>query len=352
MGGEITMDELKDMTEANQQTEQTEVIPGIVPVTVPGTNIPTTPGTTPAPERPNSLLSVGRAKLATTIARPKSVVSFNTRDLTADATHFHVLIYSDTNMRKTTIAAGLGYPESTLIILTRAKEQAIPLRDEGYEVLLVKDGDGLRYGLLNAESEWEHRRRENPALQELKTLVFDDATEGVNLLLDEGSSADNRKNYNEAGKELRAMLKSFRTKDIDVGIVALAKVKENAVTNRDKVGPDLPPSMLNMLGTEIEFAFYVMPETYQLLTERDWTSFTEEVEGKTKTYRVEIFAKNKLPKSLLGQNPPVLAKYEKPDLRAIWGKIQTAQKSVTNNATGPVVRKVTNAPVTGRRFGK
>lgn len=291
-----------------------------------------------------SLIQTAQPIINRAISIPKSVSGFNTDD---DAeSFFHFMLYADTNMHKTVLASQFGDPAETLIILTRSDEQVkTPLRGLGYEVLRAPDGAALRYGLQHPEHWWAQKKVENPKLRDLKFLLLDDATEGVNFLVEEGDSPDNRKNYNEAGKELRSLLKLLRAKKIHLGIVALAKIKENQVTNKDRVGPDLPPSMLGMVGAEIEYCFYVEPETYNLLTDREWTTYTEEVDGKKKTYKVEVFAKSKLPLNLVGKQPPVIAKKERRGLREIWDAIQQAK------AETPVKAVAVSAPkvYTGRK---
>lgn len=285
----------------------------------------------PVPRR--SLVDTGRVGLSKSITIPKSVSGFNTSDPWEN--YFHLVLYSDTNMHKTVEAARFDDPANTLIISTRADEQVrIPLRDDHYEIMRAPDGDALQYGLQHPFHWWETRKAINPNLGELKTVILDDGTEGVNFLVDEGGSADKRKNYRDAETDLKTSLKLLRANPINIIVVALAKIKENRVTNKDRVGPDLPPSMMGMIGAEFEYCFYIMPETYNFLTDRDWTSFTEEVEGKTKSYRVETFAKNKLPRSLVGQQPPVLAKIEKRSLREIWQAIQSENKQKIEKAGG------------------
>lgn len=285
-----------------------------------------------------SLVETGRAVIQKSVSVPKSVSGFNTDDNEAD-NFFHFLLYSDTNMHKTSIAAEFGDPKETLIVLTRSKEQVkIPLRGKAYEVLHAPDGSAVRYALQNPEHWWAQRQAANPALGELKYLLLDDATEAVNFLVEEGDSADNRKNYRDAGSDLRLLMKLLRAKKIHLGMIALARFKENAVTNKDRVGPDLPPSMMGMIGAEFEYCFYVEPETYNLVTDREWTSFTEEVEGKTKTYKVEVFAKSKIPNLLVGRVPPVIAKKEKRSLKEIWNAIQTASNE--GAPTKPAVSRV------------
>jgi len=195
----------------------------------------------------------------------------------------------------------------------------------------------LNFGLLYPERLWEEARKTRPSLGELKNLVLDDATEAVSQLLEENSVIDGkevrdqRRSYTAAGKDLRELLKVTLRKPMNVVLVALAKVRENPITNEETIAPDLPPSMLSMLLTEVEYAFYIKPGTHELLTDRDFIVFKDTDDaGKERTVRRVIFAKNKLP---LGVTMGALLKYEPPDLGAVWRKIQAAKPAV------PAVKK-------------
>src|SRR3990167_5780547 len=273
--------------------------------------------------------------LSASLPLPKGMTLANTQDLTQP--FFHGCIYGETSMWKTSLAARFGKPEETLIVLTRRPEQLLPVRELGIPYVQAKDASMLNFGLLYPERLWEEARKTRPSLGELKNLVLDDATEAVSQLLEENSVIDGkevrdqRRSYTAAGKDLRELLKVTLRKPMNVVLVALAKVRENPITNEETIAPDLPPSMLSMLLTEVEYAFYIKPGTHELLTDRDFIVFKDTDDaGKERTVRRVIFAKNKLP---LGVTMGALLKYEPPDLGAVWRKIQAAKPAV------PAVKK-------------
>lgn len=254
------------------------------------------------------------------IPKPKGLTFFNTKELTR--MFFHFCIYAETSMRKTTKLAEFCDPKKTLYILTRKKEQLIPIRSYGFEVAQVEDSTALSFALMYPEKIWKELQSKRPDLEELQYVALDDATEAVNLLVEGEDFKDQRKSYNEAGKELREILRLYRKKPVHFGMTALAKVRGNAITGEENVLPELPPSMLGFLTTELEFTFYVKPDTFQLLTDRDFFSVKgqDESTGKEKTFRRVIFAKNKLPKEARN----TLLKVEAGDLKSIWAKIEKA----------------------------
>lgn len=276
---------------------------------------------------------------ARTLPLPKGLTRFNTSDLKTEENFLHVILYADTSMWKTSLAAGLGKPEETLIIMTRRKEQLIPLQSMGIEATLVSNATALEYALTYSERLWEdaraHRKEKGLVpLGALKNLVLDDATEGVNMLLDDAQVIDGkevrdpRRSYNAAGKDLRRMCQVTLKKPFNLVIVALAKPREHPITGEEQIGPDIPPSMLGMLSTEVEFCFYIKPQTHQLLTERDFVVFkAKDDSGKEKVVRRTIFAKSKFDLAVLRKNKGVspLLKYEEGNLQKLWAKIQSVR---------------------------
>ena len=268
---------------------------------------------------------------------PKGLKLFNTDDLSYEDSFFHGIIYGETGMRKTTMSAQFGKSEETLVILTRHKEQLIPLKGMGVEVALVEDAASLHYALLYTEKVWKamadtRKDRGLKPLGDLKYIVLDDCTEAVNILLDDQAEdeqgrkrKDARKTYLEAGKELREILKMTFSKKAHVILIALAKVRPNPVTGEESIGPNLPPSMLDMVVTEMEFAFYVKPSNFKLLTQRDQTTFTKlnPETNKQETITRTIFAKSKFPVEVIEKNggKGPLEKYETANLDEIWRKV-------------------------------
>jgi len=276
---------------------------------------------------------------ARTLPLPKGLTRFNTSDLKTGTNYFHALLYAETSMWKTSIAAGLGKPEETLIVMTRRKEQLIPLQSMGIEAILVDNARALEYALTYPQRLWEDARATRKEkglvpLGDLKNLVLDDATEGVNMLLDDAQVIDGkevkdqRRSYSAAGKDLRRMCQVTLKKPYNFIIVALAKVRDNPVTHEEQIGPDIPPSMLAMLNTEVEFAFYIKPQTHQLLTDRDFIVFKDKDDNnKEKIVKRTIFAKSKFDLAVLRKNKGVspLLKYEEGNLQKLWARIQSVR---------------------------
>ncbi len=296
------------------------------------------------PPKPSGLAAALNKTHARTLPLPKGLTRFNTSDLKTGENFFHALLYAETSMWKTSIAAGLGKPEETLIVMTRRKEQLIPLQSMGIEVIMVDNARALEYALTYPERLWEDARGDRKEkglvpLGDLKNLVLDDATEGVNMLLDDNTTfvdksgqerevKDQRRSYMSAGKDLRRMCQVTLKKPRHLVIVALAKVRENPITHEEQIGPDIPPSMLAMLNTEVEFAFYIKPQTHQLLTDRDFIVFKDKGDdGKEKIVKRTIFAKSKFDLAVLRKNKGVspLLKYEEGNLQKLWAKIQSVR---------------------------
>lgn len=272
------------------------------------------------PVVPSLTAAVNRVQGAT-MKIPKGLELFNTRELSAS--YFHACVYAETSARKTSTAAQFDTPENTRIILTRSKEQVLPLRDKGYQVAAVQDAESLIFALTYPEQLWpDWAQRPN------RTLVLDDATEAVTMLVEDASEIDGkevkdkRRSYSKAGEDLREIIKSIRRKPMNFIIVALAKVKENPLTNEESIGPDLPPSMLSMVMTELEYVFYIKTSSWKMLTERDFIMVkeTDPNSGKEITFRRQIFAKNKITLGNIGKN--LVLKEEDLDLRKFWNKVQ------------------------------
>lgn len=309
------------------------------------------PIATPAPATP-----APRPSLAQTLAAPRppgppirasivpkvpaSIRTGFTADI-KDSGFLHAILYADTGMWKTVIAVTFDDPQHTLILTTRRPEQLIPVGELNYPYVEMTDSAGLEYGLLYPEALWaEMKKRPGSTLGELRTLVLDDATEAVELLLEgaqddleEGGREikDRRRIYFRGKDSLREIMKVVLRKPLNFVATAVAKVREHPITNEETVGPDLPPSMLGFIGAEFEFVFYIRPQDHKFTTDRDHFTFVgTDDNGKDRTVRRSILAKNKLPLSVAKMMPPVIAKYEEANLRKIWAKVRGAIKgSVT-----------------------
>lgn len=208
------------------------------------------------------------------------------------------------------------------------------MRELGYDAALVENDDALLFALQHPEQLWP-----DWAQRPDRCLVLDDATEAVAMLLEgaedelasksrSGEVRDQRRTYREAGETLRETVKIILNKPMHFVMVALAKVRENSLTNEERIGPDLPPSMLNLLLTELEYVFYIKKGAWYMITDTDYMTVTDtDADGKVKTFKREIFAKSKLPLNLVGKN--ILLRQEKLDLADIWRRIKTGKPANT-----------------------
>lgn len=273
---------------------------------------------------PESLASAVNAAQSHNPVVPKGLTMFNSDELGVQ--YFHCLIYGETDARKTVTAAKFAPPEKTLIVFTRNIEQAKPLRGMGVKIVQALTADAIGHALQFPETlapEW--------AKQEDRVLVLDDASEAVSILKEsktkEVGDAFGR-DVKEAGTMLKQYLRSAIKKKQHLIITALAKPSMSKITKEEKLSIDLPPSILDMIGADLEYAFYIRRGKWKLLTETDIQTFEEydPEQKKFVTATREIFAKNKLPLNLATRNPRVLFKEESMDLRAIWDKIVAAEK--------------------------
>lgn len=266
---------------------------------------------------------------------PASLKSGFTGDI-KESGFLHAILYADTGRWKTSVAATFDDAAHTLIITTRRPEQLIPVSELDYPFVEVTDADALVYALTYPEALWAKMKEQRPALGDLRTLVLDDATEAVELLLEGAKDdlesggrevKDRRRIYFQGKDDLRDLMKIVLRKPLNFVATAVAKVRENPITNEETIGPDLPPSMLGYIGAEFEFVFYIRPSDHKFTTERDSFTFVDtDDQGKTKTVLRSILGKSKLPLSLAKKVPPVIAKYEEADLRKVWAKVQGALK--------------------------
>lgn len=292
------------------------------------TQVPSSVAT--GPQR--STISTGVAKVQSTKSNrekhPK--IKFgNTRDLGQQ--FFRFMLYGPTNARKTFTAARFGTEEEVRIILTRAKEQLRPLEANfSYEYAEVDNSGDLEALILHPESFWtDPTWTTNPN----RTLIIDDITEGVNMLVDDNSIIDDRevkdarRSYREAGKSVRTWIQlAFRARQ-HIGVVALERMKE--IPGGERITPDLPPSMQGMITTDLDYVFYIKTGLWKLIVDRKSETFEKLVDGKKDTLTRYIFAKNKQRynpvKPMVGNG--IFGPDEPMDLRKIWGKIVSANQA-------------------------
>lgn len=285
------------------------------------------PVVAPVAARPTSVAAGVSKAVGVNIRVPKSVVLGNTNDL--GEKWFRACLYSETDGRKTTTAAQFATPEETRIVLTRRKEQLSPLEDltkAGYQFAEVTDEEGLVVCLTHPEAVWtDPTWVNNPN----RTLIFDDATEGVNILLAgneviDGKAVRNRmRTYDAAGKTLRDIVRvGFRAPQ-NIIMTALANVKENPITNVERVAPALPPSMQALLLTELEYVFYIKKGLWRLFTSSKYETVSKMIDGREEEFKREIFAKSKMP--FIYKDAGIFGIDEPLDLRVLWEKVKNAK---------------------------
>lgn len=267
-----------------------------------------------------------------TLKLPPGLEKFNTRSIKSP--YFHAIIYGETDARKTSTAALFGSPDDVRIVLTRNKSQAIPLRDNGYEVAHCPDASTMRFALSYPEKVWpEWAERPN------RTLILDDISKGKDLLLDENETITNdagvtkevrdmRQVHRGAKKDMAEILASILNKPMNFIAIASAQVYENQLTHEENITPELPPAMGRIVLTDFEFIFYINKRTWKFITGEKRDMYQErDDKGRMQTHMRYIFAKNKLPLSMIGKR--VLLPEEPMDLRVIWEKVK-AGRSTTN----------------------
>lgn len=268
------------------------------------------------------------------LAIPKGLTGIDTSNISPDTQdYFHGIIYAQTSARKTTTAANMYGPENTIIVLCRQPEQLIPLRGMGFKVLHAQTAEALVFALSYPEVAAE-KLLNWPEWKDLKdrTLVFDDISEGVTLLLDRHSTNDEGKErkdpravYKFAGGELKEMFVSLRRKKLHLVIIALAKITMNDFTNEEVIGPDLPPSMNGFMTTDVEFVFYIDKSKWKFVTDEVYRSYVgKDEKGKDKVFKRVIFGKNKVPLKFKFLSQPVFPPTNEVsmDLAKIWKSVR------------------------------
>jgi hypothetical protein len=284
--------------------------------------------TKPLGPRPGSISTGVQRAVSAAVTVPKSVVLGDTNDL--GARWFRVMIYGETDSRKSvTAATTFAKPEDVRIILTRRKEQLTPLEGMGYKFAEVTDEAGLVACITHPEAVWSDPTWVN---NPNRTLILDDLTEAVGILLDSkdiinGHVVKNRmRSYDAAGKVLRSSVHTAFRAPQNIILTATEKIKENPRTGNDRVGPELPPSMMSMVTTELEYVFYIRKGVWKLFTTTKYEIYKDrnELTGVEEEFTREVFAKNKLP--LRYKDAKILAPEEPMDLGAIWQKILGAKE--------------------------
>lgn len=263
------------VTRVTNVPAQTPVVVG--KITTPGAPAakPPLPGIQKPPVPPAKPVTTVAALAKTALgAAPKGIKDGNTADL--DSSFLHAVLFSEYDGRKTTTAGTFDTPEWVRIIGTRNEEQLGPLRKRGYVYAIAHDEAELVWLLENAEKKWPEWA-ERPDPDKRRTLVLDDGTEGVQMLV-EGNEIingqvvkDMRRTYRAAGTTLRDVLirKTLREPQNFI-MTALARSDESPVTPSEQIyAPDLPPAMLKMVMVGFEMVLYIDKAKWKFRT-RDY----------------------------------------------------------------------------------
>lgn len=268
---------------------------------------------------------------ARTLKMPSGVKIFNTNMLSS--LFFHCVIFGATNSGKTLTAAQFGGPEKTRIINTRNESQLITLQGLGYQGVTVSDFESFQYAALTPELLW-------PDWAEFpdRVLVLDDITEGAEGAIEENKTTDSGaeiKNtmlvFRGVKTDLREIFRTVMRAPQHVILTALARTGRDNIDGSETITPDLPPSIYNMMGAEIEYGFFLDREKKQIVTDTEIISVKDPIAVDPSTrqpliHRRKIFAKYK---QAADGSPRKVGQREPMDLAAIWQKIQAAKGEKT-----------------------
>lgn len=257
-----------------------------------------------------------------TLPMPAGITSVDCSKM--EQLYFHGCIFGGTNVRKTWTACTFAPPEDTAIITVRNESQLIPLRGTKYQARIVRDWNAFEFCCTYPERvfgpEWAARSN--------RTIVIDDISEVNELAIEDNSTnekgaefKDARIKFRGAKESMRGILKSMLNKPQNVIFTALVRTVYD-IRGKEILAPDVSPAIFEMLGAEIEYAFFIDDKQWKFLTEKERFSVKmNEIDPDTKQQKVvqrEIFAKYKQPKD----RPALLQKYEDMDLAAIWAKVR------------------------------
>src|SRR5277367_86879 len=146
------------MTEITNQSPEKSVTAAVQTANPPAAKIAPSPVLSPTVvPPPNPPVQVGttvaariNAVVGSTVQPPKGVKRGTTEDI--DTGYLHLLLYGETDSRKTTTAAKFSGPKNTIFVLTRGIEQLRPVQKENFPYVQVPDSDGLLWALQNPES--------------------------------------------------------------------------------------------------------------------------------------------------------------------------------------------------------
>jgi hypothetical protein len=251
--------------------------------------------------------------------------------------YFRFVLYAETSRYKTTTAALFSDPDHTRIVLLRRKEQMLPLRDLGYkEIAHCPTLDKAQEALLHPEALWPEWAKLTDRylmlddLTQLKDMILEDSETTVDAAGNEREVKDLRQIHRAAKDAMKDIIRGVLDKPMHFGCVAMAVSFPSQIDGNERIWPDLPPKMGNMVDTDFEFVLYI-DDHYKLVTTEIEIPFRyqDPKTGKEATKMRRIFAKHKLPlqycKVEKGKQP-LLALREPLDLRAFWEKVRTTEE--------------------------
>ena len=282
-----------------------------------------------------------RAANVSTATHPAALSSrsqielFDASELTQS--FFRCVLYAETSRRKSTTAALFGDPDDVRIVLLRRKEQMLPLRDLGYKrIAYCRTLAQAQEALSHPEKlwpEWADRPERVLILDDLtqlKDMLLDDSETFVDANGNEREVKDARMVHKQAKDAMKDIVRGVLDKPMHFICVAMAATYPSQIDGNERIWPDLPPKMGNMIDTDFEFVLYI-DEKFQLVVQETSMQF-KYTDPKTQKEGMKlrtIFAKNKLPLQYCRVGPgekPLLGIKEPLDLRAFWAKVQTAEK--------------------------
>ncbi len=293
---------------------------------------PTNPPVAPIRLVPGQLHQQVNAVLAVRTPVGKYNVQ-NADELTSP--RFRCLLYGDTDALKTTTAARFAGPDDVRIILVRNEAQMIALRGLGYKYYFAPDVDKATFALQFPEKvfgmEWAARPD--------ATLILDDVTYLKDMSVEDNETrtvGQHTVDVKDARQVYKAVLKDIGWDSFCRGIllknfhfIAIALASSyKPLPNEERVEPDLPPKMRQLLKTDFEHVLYIQKsesrKDYRLLTQDTYERVVMTNEkGMAVPYKRIIVAKHKLPVLVADQG--IIKPVEPLDLRAFWAKIRDAE---------------------------
>jgi hypothetical protein len=320
-------------------TEEERTLVSPIPKTAEAARAPFTGAASPVvtpvkPTTPQSIFS----QVSTANARQSPLVkklaerTQSTKDILSP--WMRLLLHGEIDSKKTVTASRFSSPENTRIILTRGEDQLLPIKSLGIQYVKVENASEFIEAMAYCDTIWpDWAKLPEPY------LIIDDISKGKDMVLKDNETftsgtgevrehKDPRKMHVAALKEMDSVFTTLNRKPIHITLVALSKIRENAITQEESIFPDLPPAMSNLIMSDYSYIYYInkkKPNNACLLTGKDFESITEYDENQKKnvTFQRFMFARHKLPVELEGKG--IIRPYEPLDLRAIWERIKKGE---------------------------